>query len=84
MLEYEVKSKGLRLGYTPGVIRHHFHGTKQNRKYTERWQILMKHQFSPREHLMYDASGILVPSATFSKEFKEDIMTYFRERKEDD
>ena len=84
MLEYEVKSKGLRLGYTPGVIRHHFHGTKQNRKYTERWQILMKHQFSPREHLMYDANGILVPSATFSKEFKEDIMTYFRERKEDD
>ena len=84
MTDYELKAKGLRMGYTPGVIRHHFHGTKQNRKYTERWQILIKHQFSPREHLTYDANGILIPSATFSKEFKEDIMTYFRERKEDD
>lgn len=84
MLELQQKSKGLRLGYTPGVIRHHFHGSKVNRKYTERWRILINHNFSPKQHLKYDRQGILVPTAKFSEEFKDDIMNYFRERKEDE
>ena len=83
MTEYEAKTKDLRLGYTPGVIRHHYHGTKQNRQYTERWKILMKHQYSPMEHLTYDSQGILIPTAKFNNEFKEDILKYFQERKED-
>ena len=74
----------MRLGYTPGVIRHHYHGTKQNRKYTERWKILMKYCFSPTTHIVYNAQGILIPTAFFPEAFKEDIMDYFRERKEDD
>jgi hypothetical protein len=84
MTDYQVKTKGLRLGYTPGVIRHYYHGTKQNRQYTERWQILMNRQFSPKAHLTYDADGILIPTANFSDEFKADILVYFQERKEDD
>jgi hypothetical protein len=84
MLEYQVKSSKLRLGYVPGVIRHHYHGSKKNRQYTERWKILMNHQFSPIEHLSYDDKGIIIPTKLFSSEFKEDIMNYFRERKEDD
>lgn len=84
MLEYQEKASKLRLGYTPGLIRHHYHGTKQNRKYTERWKILMKYKYSPKEHLTYDSYGLLIPTTDFSHEFKEDIMTYFKERKEDD
>jgi hypothetical protein len=84
MLKYQEKASKLRLGYTPGVIRHHYHGTKANRRYTERWKILMKHQFSPIEHLTYDNKGILVPKDTFSEEFKQDILNYFKERKEDE
>jgi len=84
MLDYQVNASKLRLGYTPGVIRHHYHGTKQNRQYTERWKLLMKHQFSPTDHLMYDEKGLLIPTPQFTTEFKEDIMKYFRERKEDD
>jgi hypothetical protein len=83
MIEYQVKAKTLRLGYVPGIIRHYYHGSKKNRQYTERWQILMKHQYSPNLHLTYD-NGILIPTPNFSQEFKEDIMTYFKERKEDD
>jgi hypothetical protein len=83
MLEYQVKAKTLRLGYVPGIIRHYYHGSKKNRKYTERWQILMKYQYSPNLHLTYD-NGILIPTPNFPQEFKEDIMTYFKERKEDD
>jgi|LakMenEpi03Aug12_release.lakeMendotaPanAssembly.Ray.scaffolds.fasta_scaffold191133_2 hypothetical protein len=84
MFEFQKKAKHLRLGYTPGIIRHYYHGTKQNRKYTDRWKILMKHNFSPIQHLTYDSVGLLVPTETFSAEFKKDIMNYFGDRKEDE
>lgn len=84
MLEYQLKASKLRLGYVPGVIRHYYHGSKKNRQYTERWKLLMKHNYSPIEHLTYDKQGILIPTETFPFDFKEDIMNYFRERKEDD
>ena len=84
MLDYQVKASKLRLGYTPGVIRHHYHGTKENRQYTERWKILMKHKYSPINHLTYDDNGLLIPTTNFTDEFKEDILNYFKERKEDD
>jgi hypothetical protein len=73
----------LRLGYVPGVIRHHFHGSKKNRKYTERWKTLIKHGYSPNIHIKYDEKGIIIPNMDFSIEFKQDIMNYFKERKED-
>jgi len=84
MLEFQDKAKSLRLGYTPGVIRHYYHGSKKNRQYTERWQILINREFSPIKHLTYDDFGILIPTEEFSLEFKEDMMNYFRERKEDE
>jgi len=84
MLEFQKKAKGLRLGYTPGVIRHHYHGSKKNRNYTERWKILIDHIYSPIKHLKYDTTGILIPSETFTEDFKKEIMNYFKERKEDD
>jgi hypothetical protein len=82
MFEFQEKAKTLRLGYTPGVIRHYFHGSKINRKYTERWKILMNHKYSPC-NISYNSDGVLVPTETFSEEFKNDIMNYFKERKED-
>lgn len=84
MITFQEKCKRLRLGYIPGVIKHHYHGSKQNRKYTERWKILMKYQYSPKKDLVYDKVGILTPSKTFSEEFKDEILNYFKERKEDE
>lgn len=84
MLDYQKKIKSLRLGYVPGVIRHNYHGKKMNRKYTERWQLLIKHQYSPINHLTYDNKGILIPTEECSEEFKNDILGYFKERKEDE
>jgi hypothetical protein len=82
--EFQKKAKFLRLGYTPGVIRHYYHGSKKNRKYTERWQILIKHKYSPDKHLKYNEDGLLVPTDEFTNELQQDIMNYFRERKEDE
>jgi hypothetical protein len=84
MLEYQEKAKTLRIGYTPGVIRHHYHGSKKNRNYTERWKILMEHLYSPIKHLKYNEVGILVPTEECPQKFINDIMNYFKERKEDE
>lgn len=84
IVEFEKKSKGLRLGYIPGLIRHHYHGSKQNRKYSERWQILLKHNYNPLIHIKYDENGIIVPTENMSKEFIDDIYNYFAERNEDE
>jgi hypothetical protein len=84
MLGFQEKAKGLRLGYVPGVIRHHFHGKKKNRKYMERTDILAKHQYSPTTYISYDENGLIVPTESFPEDFKKDIMVYFYERKEDE
>jgi hypothetical protein len=84
MLEYQKLACKLRLGYTPGIIRHYYHGSKINRKYTERWKILMKYNFSPLTHIIYDSNGLIIPASSFSQEFKDEILNYFKERKEDE
>lgn len=84
MLNYQSKAKTLRLGYVPGIIRHFYHGSKFNRKYTDRWTTLINNKYSPIKHLKYNDDGILIPTDFFSEEFKNDIMKYFKERKEDD
>ena len=78
------RSRDLRLGYVPGVIRHFFHGSKKNRKYSERWQILVKHRYDPGAHITVNADGLLVPTDRCPPRLLTDILEYFRERKEDD
>jgi hypothetical protein len=84
IMEFQERARGLRFGYVPGVIRHHFHGSKVNRKYTERWQILIKHEFDPCIHATKDSNGVIVPTAECPPDFLNDVMNYFRERNEDE
>ncbi len=84
ILDFEDRCKNLRLGYIPGVIRHHYHGSKSNRKYVERWQILVKRSFNPLVHIRLNEDGIIVPTESCPKELLDDILEYFKERKEDD
>jgi hypothetical protein len=84
VFDYEKKLVGLRLGYVPGIIRHHFHGSKANRKYVERWQILVDHQYDPFVHVTKNDQGLLIPTSKCPKKLLEDIMIYFAERNEDE
>jgi hypothetical protein len=84
VMRFQEKFCKLRFGYVPGVIRHYFHGSKTNRKYQDRNEILIRHQYSPYRHLAYDASGILIPTNDFPEKCKEEIMEYFNGRKEDE
>ena len=82
--EFQDRVKRLRLGYVPGVIRHYFHGSKKNRGYAERWQILLKWGFSPTTHVTNDRDGILVPTKECPPELLKEIMDYFKSRNEDE
>lgn len=82
--DFEKRACNLRLGYTPGVIRHYFHGSKKNRQYNERWKILVLHKYSPFKHLKRDTNGMLVPTSECPRELLADIMKYFEERNEDE
>ena len=75
--------RGMTLGYTSGVIRHHFHGRKADRHYGTRWKFLAQHAFDPYKHLLKDNMGILIPSPSFPPLLLEQIKTYFVKRKED-
>jgi hypothetical protein len=83
-LDFQDRARGLRLGYIPGVIRHHYHGSKKNRQYSERWEILIRHNYEPDVHLDYNEDGILVPSKHFPETMVTDIFNYFAERNEDE
>jgi hypothetical protein len=82
--EFQERVKTLRLGYVPGMIRHYFHGSKKHRRYADRWQILLKHNFEPTQHLTTDKHGILIPTKECPKEMLDEIMQYFKERNEDE
>ena len=84
ILSFQDNCKSLRLGYVPGVIRHYFHGSKKNRKYTERWQILVKYDYSPILHITKDNNGLIKPTESFPSGLLFDIMQYFIERNEDE
>jgi len=81
---YQKKMKMLRLGYIPGVIRHHYHGNKKNRFYGERWKILINCDYSPTEHITHDTNGLLVPTENCPIELIDQIKEYFDMRNEDE
>jgi hypothetical protein len=81
---FQQRVKNLRLGYVPGVIRHYYHGSKKNRKYLERWQILVKHAYNPLVHVKLNNDGLLVPSDSCPQGLLDDILGYFLERNEDE
>lgn len=82
--QYEKNISNLRLGYVPGVIRHYYHGSKQNRKYVERADILLKYNYNPFNHISKDDKGVIIPSNFCPNDFLKDIMCYFLERNEDE
>jgi hypothetical protein len=48
-----------RVGYVPGLLRHHWHGHKAARQYVSRWDMVVKADFDPDLDLAYDREGVL-------------------------
>lgn len=74
------------LGYIPGTIHHMYHGKKENRKYIERWDILVDNQFDPYSDVYYDRHGVMhlnLKNDARGRKLRDGLKAYFRERKED-
>jgi hypothetical protein len=70
------------IGYVDGMLLHHWHGKKVDRKYMDRWRILVDNQFDPLADLKRDTQG-LYQLGERSVRLRDDLRTYFRERNED-
>ncbi len=83
LVEFEKRAKCLRLGYVPGIIKHHFHGAIANRGYDTRDLLMVNYQFSPKLHLVKNEDGLLVPSSDCPKGFIDEVIKYFQAKQED-
>jgi hypothetical protein len=70
------------LGYVPGTILHHFHGSKKKRNYVGRWNIIVDNQFDPQVDLIRDWQGMLTLAGNKPK-LRDDLRAYMRSRDED-
>jgi hypothetical protein len=70
------------IGFIPGTIIHYFHGDKGDRKYKERWQILIDNQYNPLYDIKRDNNFVL-QLETNNIRLRDDLRRYFRVRNED-
>jgi hypothetical protein len=76
----------MNVGYVPGTIHHAWHGAKVNRRYWDRWKILVDNEFDPYNDLMKDPQGVyqLVDHGDMrSIKLRDQIRGYFQQRNED-
>jgi hypothetical protein len=72
-----------KVGVVPGTLLHYWHGPKANRKYFERWRILVDNQFDYRKDLKRDPQGVWALT-TKNWKLRDDLIAYFGQRAEDD
>jgi len=70
------------IGFVSGTILHYWHGKKRDRRYVDRWQILVKHRYDPNKDLVRDIRGVLKLTQAGLR-MRDDIRAYFRARGED-
>jgi hypothetical protein len=79
---------GQNIGYVPGTVHHHFHGHKADRKYRERWSILIDNNYDPYSDVCLDRQGVLQFAAGHHhdprmRKMVGELRAYFRGRDED-
>ena len=84
LIQWEKRASFLHknVGYLKGTIYHYWHGKKQNRKYNERWDILINNNFQPSKDLYKDWQGLLVLNKGLDK-LRDELRNYFHQRNED-
>lgn len=71
------------IGFLHGcTIEHHWHGRKVDRRYWDRWQILVRNGFNPDTDLKKNTYGV-IELACNKPNLRREIDRYFRARNED-
>lgn len=69
-------------GFIDGALTHAWHGKKADRKYWDRWKILVDHEYNPETDLKKDVNGVIRLTDT-KPMLRDEIRYYFRQRNED-
>jgi hypothetical protein len=80
--ERALRDINFNLGYIPGTIEHSWHGRKSDRRYIDRWQIILEHDFDPDTDIMHNSNGVLELTCRKPK-LRHDLDVYLRQRNED-
>ena len=78
---YKEKFKDIKYSYVDGLIIHYWHGDLQDRKYSERTDVLINLNYDPSEDISYDENGVLQFTEK-GKRLEIPIKEYFISRKE--
>lgn len=70
------------ISYVSGTILHHYHGEKLDRKYQDRWHILIDNNFDPLEDIKKGSDGLWILEDD-KIQLRNDLLQYFRTRHED-
>jgi hypothetical protein len=74
------------VGYVPGLIAHYWHGKKKDRRYWDRWKILVENRFDPDHDIKPDNQGVLQlvdHGDARSIALRDQCRQYFARRNED-
>jgi hypothetical protein len=71
-----------KVGVVNGTANHYWHGSKQHRRYQDRWKILVQDGYNPDLDLKYDFQGVLQLTERNIK-LRDDLIQYFNVRNED-
>jgi hypothetical protein len=70
------------IGFMEGLLMHHWHGKKFDRKYFDRWRILVDSKFDPMLDLKRDWQG-LYQLTDRNHVLRDDLRKYMAQRNED-
>ena len=79
---YERGLKNFKVSWVDGTIVHFWHGSFADRRYKERWDILIKNAFDPFDDIGYTDEGI-VQLTEKGRRFEKFLDDYFTGRRED-
>ena len=63
---------------------HLYHGSRENRQYVSREEIVSRNRFDPRLHVEIDSTGLLAWTDDAPQLLKREVAEYFERRREDD
>jgi hypothetical protein len=79
---HEKKVRTFKVSWVDGTIVHFWHGSLENRRYKERWEILTRNNFNPMEDVEFTEEGLIRLTAD-GRRLEKQLDDYFIGRKED-
>jgi hypothetical protein len=84
LYDFQNNCSNLKVGYVQGTLYHYYHGSLENRQYSNRWNIIIYHQYNPYLFLNKNEYGMYEATQYCSNTFQSEIINYFKERNEDE